>query len=170
MFLPLAAGLGLLLVGCASPGGPKFSESGDVAATPPPGQSLVFVLRTPTIVDCANKWVVGVNTQHVTFPNGGYYVFTNAPGQLKLTCRLKGNFLTVSPLDLVFDDPKFKEYIRLRLEVQADSVHYVKVFCGYFKELTPAKGKEGLARCERIVPEPPAASGSLPPTTNRTRK
>lgn len=163
LFLPLAAGLVLLFAGCASPGGPKFSASPDATATPPPGQSLVFILRPPAFVDSANDWVVGLNGQDlVTVPNGGYHLFTNAPGLLKFTSRYVVNPLNFGLLNLLNKDREV-----LRLEAQPDVIHYLKIFCGQMEELPPAKGKEGLVKCSKIVPAMPTNTTSDVPTTQR---
>ena len=153
MFLPLAAGLGLLLVGCASPKGPKYSESADSSATAPAGQSLVFLLRTPNFVDSANSWIVGLNGRHlVTVPNGGYHLFTNAPGTLKFTCRFKDNALNFGLATLLNKDREV-----LRMEAQSDTTHYLKLFLGKIEELPPDKGREAVAKCNKIIPKAPVA-------------
>ena len=131
LILPFVAGLALLLAGCAS--GPKFSESGDAAATPPPGQSLVFILRTPNFAGSVISWDVGLNGRHlVTVPNGGYHLFTNAPGTMRFTVNQGSEIL--------------------RLEARADTTHYLKFAFGQMEELPPAKGKEALSHCNRIQP------------------
>ena len=151
MFLPLAAGLGLLLVGCASPRGPKYSESADSSATAPAGQSLVFLLRTPNIVDSANSWIVGLNgVPLVVVPNGGYHIFTNAPGTLRFATRVGNNILNVGLLTL-FN----KEREVLRMDVQPDTTCYLQLFCGQLTELPPDKGREALAKCRKIIPATP---------------
>lgn len=139
MFLPLLAGLSLL-AGCAS--GPKFAESGDAGLKPPPGQALVFLLRTPNFVDAATTYRMGVNGKPlIDLPNGGYHVFTNAPGLMKFSCAVFGEGREI-----------------FRTQAEADTIHYLKFFVSQIEELPPAKGQEAVARCRKILPPDPNAS------------
>ena len=144
--LPIAAGLAALFTGCAS--GPKFSESGDAALKPPPGQALVFLLRTPNFVDSATTYNLGLNGKPLTtMPNGGYHVFTHAPGTMRFSCAVFG------------EGPEI-----FRADAQADTIHYLKFAFSQIEELPPAKGHEAVARCRRITPEKTVPHFSPPVT------
>jgi hypothetical protein len=139
----------LMSAGCAS--GPTFSESGDAALKPPPGQALVFLLRTPNFVDSATTYNLGLNGKPLTtMPNGGYHVFTHTPGTMKFSCAVFG------------DGPEI-----FRTDAQADTVHYLKFAFSQIEELPPAKGQEAVARCRRIDPGNSVPHFSSAVTTTR---
>lgn len=147
--LPLATAAALLLAGCATPQGPQFHQSADASAVPPRGQALVFLVRPPRFVGGANSWIVKQNGQNlVTVSNGGYYLFTSAPGTLKLTSRILNDNIDVKTLEQ-FD----RDRDVLRFEAHADTTHYLKLsFDGQIEELPPSKGHEALAKCWKIQP------------------
>jgi hypothetical protein len=141
--------LPLIIVGCATPKGPKFEQSGDAALTPPSDKALVFIIRTPTIVDSANSWYVGVNGEHlVTVPNGGYYSFTPVPGTLRFATSYRVNTLNFG-LGNLFN----KDREKLVLNVDAGKTYFLKLNCGEVSELPEDKGKASLLKCRRIPEE-----------------
>lgn len=165
LLLPSAA-LGLFLIGCASPHGSKFALSGDAALTPPPGQALIFLMRTPNLVDSANSWIVGLNGKHlVTVPNGGYHLFTNAPGTLKFTSRFEDNLLNFGLATFLNKDREV-----LKFDAQPDTTYYLKLFVGQLTELPPDEGRVGLAKCKKILPEAPKAPAASNATAKRVGK
>ncbi len=142
------------LSGCTSARGPKFALSGDATVKPPAGQALVFIYRTPNMVDAANSWIVGMNGQHlVTVPNGGYHNFTVAPGTLRFVSRFEDNPLNFGLATLFNKDREV-----LKLEAQPDTIHYLKLFVGGLEEIPAAKAVESLVKCKKILPEEPGTT------------
>ncbi|MBI3851464.1 MAG: hypothetical protein HY298_14490 [Verrucomicrobia bacterium] len=140
----------LLLAGCATPPGSSLVESPDAAATPPSGQALIFIVRTPNFVDSATSWIIGVNGEYlVTLSNGRYYSFTNAPGTLSFSTRFANSALNVGLLT-----PFNKAHEILTLDTQADRTYYLKFFAGTLKQLPRQEGQMALAKCKMAVPDP----------------
>jgi len=157
--LTFITALAAIFVGCASPQGPKFALSGDATAKPPAGQALVFIYRTPNMVDSANSWIVGMNGQHlVTVPNGGYHNFSVAPGTLRFVSRFEDNLLNFGLATLFNKDREV-----LKLEAQPDTIHYLKLFAGGLEEIPATKATESLVKCKKILPEEPVT----PPSNSR---
>lgn len=163
MFLPSLACAMLavvLLNGCASSGGPKFSLSGDARVQPAEGQALVFIYRTPNFVDSANNWIVGINTQSfVTVPNGTYYFLPVEPGTHRFTSRFEN-----SPLNFGLATLFNKDREVLKLDAQAGQTYYLKLFAGQLTEMPPEKAKDGLSKCRKI---PVVTDGTVVKAANR---
>ena len=91
----------------------------------------------------------------MTVPNGGYYVFTNPPGTLSFTTRVKINPLNFGLVSLLSTDQ-----LVLMLDVKPDTTYYLKLFDGALKELSPENGKVALGKCKKIIISPPSISGT----------